>query len=86
MDLVTIDLDVERETVKRLWEKWQKAAAAKRAAIEEAVTSHTHLGNNYWLPEHEARARYVIAANFVDMLEAARSAQGVAPSSAGPLP
>ena len=70
-DLLTIDLDQERQAVARLYAAWQEELAKKRALCEAASTDHTSPGDNYWLPEAKARARWLVAANFVEMLEGA---------------
>ena len=71
-DLITIDLDEERMAVGRLHAEWQKKLAAKQALLALAATQHTSPGDNYWLPEQKAKARWIVAANFVEMLEQAR--------------
>jgi len=72
-DLITIDIDQEKEAVARLYAAWQKALEAKRKMVAAAIETHTSPGNNYWLPEEKAKAKWIVAANFVEMLEAARN-------------
>lgn len=71
-DLLTIDLDQERMAVGKLYVEWQKALAAKTATVEYAAENHVSPGNNYWLEEAKARARWIVAANFLEMLEASK--------------
>lgn len=71
-DLITIDLDQERDAVRRLYVELQKATAAKQAALAIANKTHSNPGDNYWQAEAKARARWIVAANFVEMLEHAR--------------
>jgi hypothetical protein len=71
-DLITIDIDQEKQAVDRLYAAWQEALVDKQKAIADAVASHASPGNNYWLPEQKAKAKWIVAANFVEMLEAAR--------------
>lgn len=69
--LIVIDIAIEKEAVGRLYVEWQKELAAKRAICEVASRDKTNPGDNYWLPEAKAKARWIVAANFVEMLEAA---------------
>lgn len=69
---ILIDLDTEKAAVGRLYVEWQKELAAKNATVAYAAANHVSPGDNYWLAEAKAKARYIIAANFVEMLEAAR--------------
>jgi hypothetical protein len=71
-DLVTIDLDEERMAVSRLYATWQRELTAKQQAVADACINHASPGPNYWDPEAKARAKYLVAANFVEMLEQAR--------------
>lgn len=71
-NLITIDIDQEKEAVARLYAAWQEALAAKQQTLADAVASHASLGNNYWLLEQKAKAKWIVAANFVEMLEQAR--------------
>jgi hypothetical protein len=68
-DLITIDLKLERAARDRLLVEWRKAKAAKDAAVAIASQNHTSPGDGYWQEEAKARARWVVAANFVEMLE-----------------
>jgi len=72
-DLITIDIDQEKEAVARLYAAWQKELAIKRQMVADAIDHHAGPGNNYWLPEAMAKAKWIVAANFVEMLEAARN-------------
>jgi len=80
-NLITIDIDQERKAVARLYAAWQKELAARQQAIDDAVASHASPGNNYWLPEARARARWIAAANFVEMLEGSHHADARQPDS-----
>jgi hypothetical protein len=71
-DLLTIDLEQERAARDRYYAKWQEELAKKIALVNLGNVNHTSPGNNYWLPEAKAKARWIIAANFVEMLEGAR--------------
>lgn len=71
-NLITIDIDQEKEALARLYAEWQNQLAIKRQAVADAIASHVSPGNNYWLPEEKAKARWIVAANFVEMLEQAR--------------
>lgn len=74
-DLVTIDLDHERMTAAKLYVEWQKALAEKRAIVEYAAENKVSPGNNYWLKEATARARWIAASNFVEVLEQTKVAR-----------
>lgn len=71
-DLITIDLDEERKAVHRLYVELQKATAAKSAALVVAHEAHSSPGGDYWQAEAKARAKWIVAANFVEMLEQCR--------------
>lgn len=64
-----IDLVQERQAVARLHAAWQAELAKKRALLDVAVRDHSSPGDNYWLPEHKARARYLAGAAVLDVLE-----------------
>lgn len=71
-DLMTIDLDEERAAVGRLFADWQKELAAKVEAVEFSHVNRVSPGDHYWEAEAKARARWVVASNFVQLLEQAR--------------
>jgi hypothetical protein len=71
-DLVTIDLSSERQAVARLYAAWQKELVNKQEATRQAAEAHSSPGDNYWAAEAKARAKWLAAANFVEMLEEAR--------------
>lgn len=71
-DLVTIDLDEERGAVAKLYATWQRALAEKQDTIRYASEHKVAIGDGYWQAEAKARAKWVAAANFVEMLEEAR--------------
>lgn len=73
-DLLTIDLLLEKAAVGRLYVAWQGKLAEKSAVVQYAAEHKVNPGDNYWLEEAKARARYIVAANFVEMLEQARRA------------
>jgi hypothetical protein len=74
VDLITIDLELERAARDRLLVEWRKAKAAKDAALAIASQHHTSPGDGYWQEEAKARARWIVAANFVEMLEGSHHA------------
>lgn len=67
--LLTIDLEIERAIADKLLNEWRKAKAAKDAALVVASQTKSNPGDNYWQAEAKARAKWIVAANFVDMLE-----------------
>jgi hypothetical protein len=73
MDMISIDLDKERMAVERLHAAWQEERQRKQALLAECAANHTSPGPNYWEAEARARAKYTMAANFVEMLEKAKA-------------
>ena len=71
-DLMMIDIEGERAAVARLFKAWQEALAEKVATVLYASQNKVDPGEHYWQAEAKARARWVIAANFLELLEAAR--------------
>jgi hypothetical protein len=60
---------VARSVTERYRLAWQKELRVMNEMVRGAAEDHSHLPQNYWEAEHDARLRYHLALKLQDALE-----------------
>lgn len=67
--LITIDLDIERESVAKLYVLWVTEQDKLDKLKAECSAARHAPPNDYWQAEHKAMVKYNAALNFLTVLE-----------------